>query len=73
MTRANDSKAEANDAVGPNIWVFHFNDEILSDPKINGSKVEDIDDSSDNDDKLHFWTHAANGTITSIMAYLDVR
>ena len=67
------SKAGANDAVRPNIWVFHFNDEILSDPKINRSKVDDIDDSSNNDDKLEFWTQAANGSLTSSMAFLDDR
>ena len=61
------------ESVGPNIWVFHFNDEILSDPKINRSKVDDIDDSSNNDDKFQFWTQAANGTITSIMTFLDDR
>ena len=47
--------------------------QILSDVRLNRYKVDEIDESSDDDDELLFCTQAGNSNITSSMAFLEDR
>ena len=73
--------AEANDInkLNQRMWLDTISEsslsamQTLSDMKLCRAKVDDMDESSDDDNEILFSTQAANSTVTSSMAFLEDR